>query len=94
MICLEKKNRGKESTREQNKGRKKEPTVVIKGKNKKDNRQRQKDQCSPIHKLLNQINSHHYSGDFQHYCGFSTIQYHEILVHNAGCFITETVFYL
>ena len=35
MIYLEEKNREKESTGEQNKGRKKEPTVVIKGKKKK-----------------------------------------------------------
>jgi len=75
MACLEEKKRGKESTGEQNKGRKKEPTVVIKEKKKEWNKQRQKDQCSPIHKLLNQINSHHYSGDFQHYCELYIMKY-------------------
>ena len=76
MTCLEEKKRGKESTGEQNKGRKKKPTVVIKEKKKEwDNKQRQKDQCSPIHKLLNQINSHHYSGDFQHYCELYIMKY-------------------
>lgn len=76
MTCLEEKKRGKESTREQNKGRKKKPTVVIKEKKKEwDNKQRQKDQCSPIHKLLNQINSHHYSADFQHYCELYIMKY-------------------